>query len=419
MSHKLTISDRFRRLIGIETKAATLAAPDAFLFDLFGASPTNAGVNVSPYSAMSCAPVACAVRAISEAVGQLPLHLYKKLPGGGKEPATDHPLYDLLHAAPNSWTPASIFRSQITADSLLQPWGGFAQIVRVDGKPYELIRLDPQLSAVVIDFSNLEPQYAIKTDGKNPARIIPAQDIIHINTPAYNPARGLVGEGRETIALAIVLEQYASRLFGNSARPSGVLTTKERTPAGITNIKAAWNAAHAGGASGATAVLPEGVTWQQIVLNSTDAQFLEMRSFAISEIARLFRVPPHMLMAMDRNMPRSVESLGQEFITMTLLPHLIRWEQALALKLLAKEERDQFSIEFDLDGFARADLLARSQALSSAVSARILCPNEARTIGFGLPPYEGGDVFENHNTSSAHAGGALNANSLTGGATDA
>ena len=394
-----------RRYFGVENKS--LATPDAWLSDLFGATPSLSGVNVSPYTAMTCAPVSCAVRSISEAVGQLPLAIYKRLPDGGKKKALDHPLYDLLAAAPNPWTPSSLFRSQVTADSLLQPYGGFAQVVRVDGKPREIIRLDPMLSAIVVDYSNYEPEYAIKEDGKNPARIIPARDILHIHTPAYNP-RGLVGEAREAIGLCMVLEQHAARLFGRGARPSGVLTIRNNPTADVlTKIKTAWQSAQSGTASGGTAVLPGDVAWTALAFSSVDSQFLELRKFAIGEIARVFRVPLHMLMEEGRSTPRSIESLGQEFVTMTLLPHLVRWEQELTLKLLAPEERKQFCIEFNLDAFARADLLARSQALAAVVSARILNPNEARSIGFGLPAYNGGDVFENFNTSSAHAGGAL------------
>ncbi|MCK1691654.1 phage portal protein [Bradyrhizobium sp. 145] len=406
----MSIATRFKSLLGIETKAS-LAEPDDFLLSLFGAAQTIAGANVTPASAMTCAPVACAVRSISEAVGQLPLRIYKRTADGGKEPANTHPLFSLLGDAPNAWTPASLFRSQVTADALLQPYGGFAQIVRVDGKPYELIRLDPQLSSIVVDFSNFEPLYVVKADGKNPAREIPAADIIHIHTPAYRPTRGLVGEGREAIALAIVLEQHAARLFGNGARPSGVLSLKGTITAdAIAKAKASWQAAHGGTNSGGTAVVPADASWQALTFSSVDAQFLELRKFAIAEIARLFRVPLHMLMELDRSTPRSIESQGQEFVTMTLLPWLKRWEQALELKLLSKEERGQFCIEFNLDAFARADLLARAQALSVAVAARILNPNEARSIGFGLPAYEGGDTFENPNTSSAHAGGALSTN---------
>ncbi|WP_439374932.1 phage portal protein [Bradyrhizobium sp. DASA03120] len=406
----MSFAARLKSFLGIEIKAApSLAEASGYYFDLFGASPTLAGVTVTPYSAMTCAPVACAVRSISEAAGSLPLHVYKRLPDGGKEKATDHPLYKLLHDAPNSFAPAALFRTQLMADALLQPYGGFAQIVRVDSKPYELLRLDPRLSSIVVDYSNFEPLYVIKADGKNSAREIPAADILHIPTPAYDPTRGLVGEGREAIALALVLERHASRLFGNAARPSGVLSLKgNMTPDALKNAKLAWQASQGGDNAGGTAVVPADASWQALTFNSVDSQFLEMRTYAVAEIARLFRVPLHMLMQVDRAQPRSVEAIGQEFLSQALLPRLKSFEQELELKLLTPEERKQYCIEFNIDGFARADLLARAQALSAAVSARILNPNEARQIGFGLPAYTGGDVFENFNTSSAHAGGKLN-----------
>jgi len=407
----MSLTSRLKHLIGLEAKAApSLADASGFYYDLFGATPTLAGVTVTPYAAMTCAPVACAVRSISEAAGSLPLHIYKRLPDGGKEKATDHPLYKLVHDAPNSFTPNALFKTQLMADALLQPYGGFAQIVRVDGKPYELIRLDPRLTSIVVDYSNFEPEYAIKANGKDPAAKIAAADILHIPTPAYDPARGLVGEGREAIALALVLERHANRLFGNAARPSGVLSLKgNMTPDALKNAKLAWQASQSGDNAGGTAVVPADASWQALTFSSTDAQFLEMRKHAVAEIARLFRVPLHMLMELDRSTPRSIESIGQEFLSQALLPKLKLFEQELELKLLSPEERTQYCIEFNIDGFARADLLARAQALSAAVSARILNPNEARQIGFGLPAYTGGDVFENFNTSSAHAGGALNA----------
>ncbi|MGY4332797.1 HK97 family phage portal protein [Bradyrhizobium sp. LB7.2] len=401
----MSLTSRLKQLIGLETKTApSLADGSGYYFDLFGATQTLAGVTVTPRSAMTCAPVACAVRSISEAAGSLPLHVYKKLPDGGKEKAPDHPLYKILHDAPNSWMAAALFRTQLMADALLQPHGAFALINRVDGgKPAELIRLDPLTQSVAVDCSELEPTYKLNDRNMNGA------DLIHIPTPAYDPRKGLVGEGREAIGLALTLERHAARLFGKGGRPSGMLSTKStQTAESLTKIGAAWKAAHGGDNSGGTAILPSDVSWQSITLSSVDAQFLEMRTYAVAEIARLFRVPLHMLMQVDRAQPRSIESIGQEFLSQALLPRLKSFEQELELKLLTPEERAQYSIEFNIDGFARADLLARAQALSATVSARILNPNEARQIGFGLPAYEGGDVFENFNTSSAHAGGALN-----------
>src|ERR1700744_5605328 len=123
-----SLASKFRQLIRLEKKAATLAAPDAFLLDLFGASATNAGIAVSPRTAMSCAPVHAAVRAISEAMGQLPAYVYKRGPKGEKQRAPDHPAQLLLNGFANDWTPAGKLREDVTQDAALYPYGGFAYL---------------------------------------------------------------------------------------------------------------------------------------------------------------------------------------------------------------------------------------------------------------------------------------------------
>lgn len=401
-------SSKFRQLLGIEKKAS-LAAPDAFLLDLFGATGTNAGIQVSPRTAMRCAPVHCAVRTIAEAIGQLPVAVYKRGTNGEKEPAPDHPVQRLLQDAANSFTPAGQFREDVTQDAALYPYGGFAHIGRAsDGRVVELVRIDPEQSSIIIDYVNLEPIYAYRQVSNGTGNVttqrVDAENILHIPSPSLQRL-GMVNEAREAIALAVVLEQHAARLFGNSARPSGVLSLKRNGTNATTldNIKAIWNAAHGSGKSGGTAILPDDVSWQQVVLNSVDAQFHEMRRFAIAEIARFWRVPLHMMSELERATFKNAEQLGSEFLTYTLLPWIRRWEGELNLKLFTEEERGTYSVEFDTDAIIRADMLARIESLSVAVSSRILNPNEARRMGFGLPGYKGGEEYVNPNTTSPHA----------------
>src|SRR5258705_5597870 len=163
-----------RSLFGLERKSGT-ASPEAWLFDAFGARPTSAGVVVTPRHAMECAPVHCAVQSISEAIGQLPVHVYKRGSGDAKERDPNHPAFALLHDAANEWTPAATFREQITRDARLYPHGGFAFINRVDGgKPAELIRIDPEASPVSVTYEDSEPVYKIGSD------TIDRQNILHI-----------------------------------------------------------------------------------------------------------------------------------------------------------------------------------------------------------------------------------------------
>jgi len=388
---------KISELFGFERKSA-LASPDPWLFELFnGGAPSVAGPFVSPLTAMTCAPVRCAVRAIAETIGQIPIQVYERGENGSKQRAKDHPVYSLLHDAANDWTPASLFLEQITQDALLQPHGGFAFINRVGGKPVELIRLNPYHTPVVPQYVSGEPAYAVTENGTQ--RIISWRDIIHIPSPTES-LFGLVHDAREAIGLALVMEQYASRLFGRGARPAGILKfDKKLDPATAARMKASWQAAHGGSNSGGTAILEEGGEFQPLTFNSVDSQFLQMRKFAIEEIARHFRVPPVFLMDYGRATWSNAEAMGNQFLTFTLMPWIKRWEGEIQLKLFTSEERSKFFAEFNTDALLRAEFDKRMDGWQKAIASRVVNPNEARAAE-NRPPYVGGDVFENPNTSS-------------------
>jgi HK97 family phage portal protein len=390
-------------MFGFETKADTsgLSQPEPWLFELFsGAEPSAAGPIVSPLTAMTCAPVRCAVQAIAESVAQLPLEIFEKGENGAKSANTDHPAYTLLHDAPNDWTSAATFIEQVTRDALLQRFGGFAFINRVGGKPVELIRLDPLISPVVPRYVNGEPVYAVTERGNE--RLINFRDIIHIPSPSLF---GILHDAKDSIGLALVMERHASRLFGRGARPAGILKFKGKLdPASSTRMKTSWQAAHGGSHnSGGTAVIEEGGEFQPLTFNSVDSQFIELRKFAIDEIARHFRVPPTFLYDFGRATWSNGEQMSGMFLTFTLIPWLLRWEGEIALKLFSEEERATFSAAFNTNALQRADFLARMQGYQQAIAARVLNPNEAR--GFeNLPPYTGGDKFENPNVTPSPSG---------------
>jgi HK97 family phage portal protein len=350
---------------------------------------------------MRCTPVRCAVQAISETTGLLPLHLYRRNADGSKERATDNPLQTLLHDNPNEWTSAAQFREQVTRDALLYPNGGFAFINRVEGKPFELLRLDPEHTPVSISSVDGEPVYQVSEQGK-PARTIPRENIIHIPSPSLTGC-GLLHDGREAIGLALTMEAHAARLFGRGARPSGLLSFKgHMTPDVLAKAKAAWQAAHSGENGGGTAVLPGEAEWTALTLTSTDAQFLELRKFAVEEIARLFRVPPTLLMEYGRATWANSEAMRRDFIDLCLRRWLAAWEGECRLKLILPEDRDTYHVEFLIDDFVKGDLATRMDAYGKAIAARILNPNEIRALE-NRAPYPGGEQFINPNTT---AGGA-------------
>jgi HK97 family phage portal protein len=340
---------------------------------------------------MRCPPVRAAVQAISEAIGTVSFHVYDH---AARERATDHPVEKLLSDRANEWTSASEFREQLQRDALLHG-NGLAFINRVNGTPRELLRLEPGSVAITASDTG-EPSYRVGQ------QIIPRANILHIKAPSLDGIKGEspVTQCREAIAICVTLERHCSGLFSNSARPSGVLSFKSNlTPEGLQKAREAWQAAHGGGKSGGTAVMPGDTSWTPLQFNSTDSQFLEHRRFAVSEIARAFRVPPHVLYDLERGTWSNVESMGQEFVTYSLMRWFKQWEGEIRIKLLDDPEH---YAEFQLDSLLRANFSERMTGYSTAIAARILSPNEARSAE-NRAPYEGGDKFENPNTTSGRA----------------
>ena len=392
--------DSLKQFFGLERKA-TLAVPDAALLDLFGAAPAASGVLVTPFNAMRCAAVRCAVLAISEAVGQLPAQACLIGDDGAELPEPSHPVSKLLGGEVNEFTASSDFIEQLTRDALLFG-NGYAFINKVNGKPIELNRFDPTRETMLVQYNTATgvPVYqASLLSGAT--RTFQHGDIFHLKAPGLN---GIVGDspvilGREAIGLAIVMEAHAARLFGNGARPSGVLTAPGKlSPPEATRMKSSWQAAQVG--TNGTAVLEGGTTWQQLTLSSVDAQFLELWKHSVTEIARIYRIPPDMLMEMGRATWKNSEEGGRRFINYAIMPWIMRWRAEARLKLFSAAERDRYALTFDTDGLVISDLNARAEACSKLIAARVFNPNEARAAFFGMSPYVGGERFINPNVTN-------------------
>ena len=361
---------------------------------LGGHGPTAAGVEVSAETAMRCTPVFASVKVLAESLQLLPLHLYRRQPDGGKERATDHPLYALLSVAANEWTPASEFRMIMTTDLALHG-RAYAFVGRDSaGRPVELIRLHP--AAVTVERNRLtqEPVYRVNADGET--REYSRRDIVHLRAIGTGlDGDSPVVQGREAIAFAMVLERHGAGLFGRGTRASGILKTGARnmSEAVLERLRKSWEAMFQGGANaGKTVILEEGMDFQQLTLTSTDAQFLENRKFQVQEVARLWRVPLHMLGDMERVTHSNAEEMGRQFLEFCVLPLLRTWEDAVTITLLTPAEREEYFAEFLLDELARAALAQRFAAYSQAINAGILSPNECRAME-NRGPYVGGETY--------------------------
>lgn len=370
--------------------------------DLVGFAPSKAGAVVTPETALTLPAVSAAVRIISESLASLPLHVYRRGEDNARDRDASHPAHVLLHDQANPWTSAVELRQQITADALLTG-NGYGLIIRARGRPRELHRLAP--ATVSVDLTGTEPTY--KVSRSNTVTDYSWRDILHVRAPlSHDGVTGLnpVRLAREAIGVGLALEGHAAALFGNGARPSGVIQHPAKmSPEAHASLQSSWNEAHTGKSAGGTAILEEGASWNPLTFNSVDAQFLESRKYQVDEIARAFGVPPVLLFELGRATWGNSEELRQNFLTFGLLPWVRRWEGAIARSLLAGSTT-HFA-EFNLDGFLRADFAKRAEGYSKLISARVLNPNEARAME-GRPPYAGGEAFENPNVTTGAATGA-------------
>ena len=293
---------------------------------------TTSGKPVNEHTAMQMTAVYSCVRILAEAVAGLPLHLYKYTTSGGKEKALSHPLYFLLHDEPNPEMSSFVFRETLMTHLLL--WGNaYAQIIR-NGKG-EVIALYPLMpNRMRVDRDSKGELYYSYTRYSDEAPTINgmtvtlrASDVLHIPGLGFD---GLVGYSpiamaKNAIGLAMATEEYGAKFFANGAAPGGVLehpgTIKDPQ-----KVKESWNMAYQGsGNAHRVAVLEEGMKYQPIGISPEQAQFLETRKFQINEIARIFRVPPHMVGDLEKSSFSNIEQQSLEFVKYTLDPWVIRW----------------------------------------------------------------------------------------------
>jgi len=373
-----------------ETKALTLDEIAARVVN----QPTAAGVSVTTENFWKHTPARVAVQVIAETIAQLPLHLYRRLPDGGRERAVDHPLHELLTGAANPWMPASEWRL-VMGTSFATHGNAFAFANRVGDRIAELIPLAAK--TVTVETAEWEPVYRVRQkDGTD--RTYTRSEIIHICGAGRDLYKGNspVEDGREAIALGAVLEQHGAKLFGAGAKPSGILKYgKQLNDSLMARLRASFNGVYAGGENaGKTLILENGIEFQPLTLNSVDAQYLELRKHQVEEVLRLWRMPPHLAGDMSRATWGNTETMGQQFLTFCLMPILRLFCDAIAITCLSEDERKELYCEFLIDDIARANLSERMQAFATAISHSILSPDECRSMmGRGSIPDGSGAVF--------------------------
>ena len=358
---------------------------------------THAGKRVTDRTALQHIVVYACVRVLSEAIAQLPLHLYK-YNEKGKERVPQHPLYFLLHDQPNPEMTSFVFRETLMSHLLIYG-NAYAQIIRNGrGDVIGLYPLMPDKMKVDRDEKNRLIYIYSRYDEANPNLkeqgdiIFYADEVLHIPGLGYD---GLVGYSpialaKNAIGISIACEDYGASFFGNNANPSGVL----EHPGVIKNpdkLRDAWHRAYGGRNAHKVAVLEEGVKFTPISIPNNEAQFLETRKFQIEEIARMYRVPLHMIGDLDHATFSNVEHLSLDFVKYSLDPWIVRWEQSLQKALLSDSEKGKYFIKFNVDGLLRGDYASRMQGYSIGIQNGFLCPNDVRELeDMNLIPEEKG-----------------------------
>ena len=361
---------------------------------------SSAGKSVTERSAMQMTAVYSCVRILAEAVAGLPLHFYKYNTDGSKSKAIDSNLYHLLHDEPNPEMSSFVFRETLMTHLLL--WGNaYAQIIR-NGKD-EVIALYPLMpNKMSVDRDENGVLYYTyqrsQEEGKESGTVtLSTRDVLHIPGLGFD---GLVGYSpiamaKNAIGLAIATEEYGAKFFANGAAPSGVLehpgTIKD--PA---RLRENWNATFGGSAnSGKVAVLEEGMKYTPISISPEQAQFLETRKFQINEIARIFRVPPHMVGDLEKSSFSNIEQQSLEFVKYTLDPWIIRWEQSLNRALLNVDEKKVYFFKFNVEGLLRGDYQSRMQGYATARQNGWMSANDIRELENldKIPAESGGDLY--------------------------
>lgn len=386
---------------------------------LFGR--TTSGKTVNERTALQTTAVYACVRILSETIASLPLHVYRYTEGG-KAKDTEHVLYTLLHDEPNPDMTSFVFRETLMSHLLI--WGNaYSQILR--DRSGQVIGLYPLLpDQMSVHRSEKGKLYYVynRYEEDNPnfqekgSIVLSQEEVLHIPGLGFD---GLIGYSpialaKNAVGMTLACEEYGASFFGNGANPGGVLEHPGilKDPG---KVRDSWNAVYQGTRNAhKVAVLEEGMSYKQIGIPPEEAQFLETRKFQVNEIARLFRIPPHMVGDLEKSSFSNIEQQSLEFVKYTLDPWVVRFEQAFKKSLLLPEEKKTHFIKFNVDGLLRGDYQSRMNGYAIGRQNGWLSTNDIRELEELNPisPEEGGDLYliNGNMTKLKDAGGFMKTN---------
>lgn len=370
------------RLFSPKAAGQQITTSEALLSELLrGGSKTAAGFDIGPRNAATISAVAAAVSLISECVAMLPLPVYARLEAGGKERNPNHPAYNVLGVMANSWQNAFQWREMMQGHLML--WGRCHSVKNVvNGELRELLPIHPDRVDTKQDPKSYAIHYEVMAPGGTKIKLTQAQvfTVTDRTQDGINPV-SRVGLAKETLGSAKAAEAFGGAFFGNSGQPAGVLSTEQKlTTEQMDLLRESWKKSHGGGNAFAVAVLDSGFKFAPTTSLLKDAQFIETRKFAISDVARIWRIPPHLLGDLEKATFTNIEQQSLEFVVYTLLPWLKRWESAINTQLIAPLRNSVHFAEFLVDGLLRGDQAARVAFYSAGLRDGWLNRDEVREM---------------------------------------
>lgn len=371
-------------------------SPQYWIKKLFGAQPSITGIEVDEYTAMKYSAFWAAVNIISGAVGFLPLVTFRRNLDNSRDRATNLQVYNLLHNRPNPYMSAQTLKETLTAHALV--WGnGFAEIqFNQAGKPIALWPLMPNRTRPL--YENDKLVYEVTQDGE-PTKLDFSQ-VLHVHGLGFDGLKGysILEFAADSLGINLATDQNAGMFYKNGSCLSGYLYTDSPLKSEVKEeLEKSWQDKYGGEKKYRTAVLHSGLRYQGLGIPAKDAQLLESRKHGISDIARWFQIPPHMLADLERATFSNIEHQGIEFVTHTLQRWLQRWKHECDYKLFSQIEQGRYFTDFIVDMLLRGDSKTRAEVYQIALGGNnnpaYMTVNEVRQRE-NLPPVsEGNKLF--------------------------
>jgi HK97 family phage portal protein len=372
-------------------KSSGGSSDSAMWNDMGWSSPSVTGININQYTALNSAAVLSCTTMLAEDVAKLPWSIFRHAEDKSRTEAKDHFLYDLLHE-PNEWMDGLEFREMLQVGIILRG-NGYAVIKRNQrGFPIALIPWNPdrvltwmatsgqifyRLTAHNVHEQALLASLQSQMVGSS---LIPFDDMLHIRGFSLDGLMGMsrISLAHEAIALGLSQEQQAARWMGQGAKPSGMLTTDQKLTKDAADRLSADFKTNVSGLqnSGKIIVGEQGLKFQAFSMTSTDLEFIASRQFQLQDIARIFRIPPHMIGELSRSTNNNIAQMAQEYINFTLTGYTNRWRAKLSTTFDLR--KDNLSVEFDYRDLTTADMTARINNWRVMIMSMLATPNEAR-----------------------------------------